>query len=76
MAAFKTTEDSEVFFVFARQMLIRAASQAPPEQFVLLDGLGTIATGLEIMSAERKTMRKQLDDIETSLQHVAQTRRP
>ncbi len=76
MAAFKMTEDSEVFFVFARQMLIHAASQAPPEQFVLLDGLGTIATGLEIMSAERKTMRKQLDDIETSLQHVAQTRRP
>jgi hypothetical protein len=35
MAAFKMTEDPEVFFVFARQMLSHAALQAPPGQFVL-----------------------------------------
>jgi hypothetical protein len=63
-------DDSERFFGYARSSLTHAALQAPVEggAFVLLNGLGTMCTGLEILSAELKATRKTLEDIKLALQ--------
>jgi len=73
----KLTEDAELFFGFARNSLIHAALKAGSDidKFVLLDGIGTIATGLEILSAEVKVMHKEIADIKALLQQ-AQRRSP
>jgi hypothetical protein len=66
------TEDPEIFFGFARNMLAHAALQAPAEsdRFILTSGLAKIATGLEILSAEVKATRKELGEVRDLLQQV------
>jgi hypothetical protein len=66
------TEDPEIFFGFARNMLAHAALQAPADsdRFILTSGLAKIATGLEILSAELKATRKELKDTHSLLQQI------
>jgi hypothetical protein len=66
------TEDPEIFFGFARNMLAHAALQAPAEsdRFILTGGLAKIATGLEILSAEVKATRKDINDVKDLLQQM------
>jgi hypothetical protein len=66
------TEDPEIFFGFARNMLAHAALQAPAEsdRFILTSGLAKIATGLEILSAEVKATRKDVNEVKDLLQQM------
>jgi hypothetical protein len=70
-------DDSERFFDMARNSLMHAAMQAPADsdRWILGNGLGTIATGLEILSAELKATRKQLDDVKSLLRQMQMQRR-
>ena len=72
------TEDPEVFFGFARNMLAHAALLAPADsdRFILTDGLAKIATGLEILSAELKETRKEVNDIKDMLQQMQRRAAP
>ena len=62
-------EDAGVFFGFARHMLVHAALQSPADsdRFLLASGLGKIATGLEILSAELTATHKELDEVKALL---------
>lgn len=66
------TEDSEVFFVMARKMLVHAelAAAFDSDRFILTSGLGKIATGLEILSAELKATRREIAELKALLQQV------
>ena len=66
------TEDPEIFFAFARRMLVHAELQAPADsdRFILTGGLGKIATGLEILSAEIKATRQELGEVKAMLQKM------
>jgi hypothetical protein len=66
------TEDPEIFFGFARNMLAHAALQAPADsdRFILTGGLAKIATGLEILSAELKETHKDLLEVRELLQQI------
>jgi hypothetical protein len=57
----------------ARQCL---ALKRDTDQEVLLDGVGGIALGLELLCTELEAIGRQLDDIQTALRRVAPARRP
>jgi hypothetical protein len=56
-----SADDSQVFFEMAHKSLVHHALSKPGagDDWVLFNGLSTIATGLEILSAELKATRQQ-----------------
>ena len=73
----KLTEDAATFFAMAQRSLVHAALKAPGagDWFVLLNGLGQIATGLEILSGELKATRKEIGEAKDLLLQL-QRRKP
>jgi hypothetical protein len=71
------TEDAATFFAMAQRSLVHAALKAPGagEWFVLFNGLGQIATGLEILSGDLKATQKELGQVKDLLLQL-QRRKP
>jgi hypothetical protein len=65
-------DDSELFFVMARKVLVHAELAAPAasDWSTLFGGLTKIATGLEILSAELKATCKELAETKGLLQQA------
>jgi hypothetical protein len=63
------SDDSQVFFEMAHKSLIHHAikNMHDGERFILFDGLASIATGLEILSAELKATRREIAELKTLL---------
>jgi hypothetical protein len=66
------SDDSQVFFEMAHKSLVHHALGKPGagDDWVLFNGLSTIATGLEILSAELKGARKEIAELKALLQQV------
>jgi len=66
------SDDSQVFFEMAHKSLVHHALSKPgaSDDWVLFNGLSTIATGLEILSAELKGARKEIAEVKALLQQV------
>jgi hypothetical protein len=73
----KLKENAAEFFAMAQRSLVHAALKTPGagEWFVLLNGLGQIATGLEIMTGELKATQKELGEVKDLLLQL-QKRKP
>lgn len=73
----KLKEDAATFFSMAQRSLVHAALKAPAvsEWFVLFNGLGQIATGLEILTGEITATRKELGEVKDLLLQL-QRRKP
>jgi len=67
-----SADDSQVFFEMAHKSLVHHAlkNMGDSERFILFDGLSTIATGLEILSAELKATRNEIAELKTLLQQA------
>ena len=64
-----SSDDSQVFFEMAHKSLVHHALSKPAgDDWVLFNGLSTIATGLEILSAELKATRKEIAELKALLQ--------
>ena len=74
MAGGPAADDSQVFFEMAHQSLVHHALSKPAgDDFVLFNGLSTIATGLEILSAELKATRKEIAELKAQQQPPKRT---
>jgi hypothetical protein len=73
----KLKENAAEFFAMAQRSFVHAALKTPRagEWFVLLNGLGQIATGLEIMTGELKATQKELGEVKDLLLQL-QKRKP
>lgn len=69
------SDDSQVFFELAHKSLVHHALSKPGagDDWVLFNGLSTIATGLEILSAELKATRKEIAELKALLQQPKRT---
>ena len=67
-----SSDDSQVFFEMAHKSLVHHALSKPGagDDWVLVNGLSSIATGLEILSAELKATRKEIAELKALLQQV------
>ena len=66
-----SADDSQVFFELAHKSLVHHALTKPAgDDFILFSGLSTIATGLEILSAELKATRKEIAELKALLQQA------